>query len=199
MRTKNKAILPLELARKISPWTVNSAEMAGPVGKTALVGAMALCLYGPGWTGNSDHNGYLYILGPWICPTFIALLWSTRLAMLPFRPFRGSPFSEHKFITGDPVVTRLAELFKSDEARRHLWRESLKLSSVLFAILGGAAILMRDALQWILPSPQNQFLLNRIAGEPGYWFWGGVFGCVLFAFLVLISDYYRWCLLTWAN
>jgi hypothetical protein len=119
--------------------------------------------------------------------------------MLPFKPFRGSPFSEHRCVKDDPVVTRLAELYKSYEARRHLWLESLKLSVILFAILGAAAILKPDSLEWNLPSRQNQFLMNRMAGQPGYSFWPGLCGCFLLTVLVLISDYDRWCLLTWTK
>jgi purine-cytosine permease-like protein len=140
MPAKNKAVLPRELARKISPWMVNSAQMTGAVGKTALVGGMVLSLYGP------DHNGFLYLLGPWVCPTLIALFLSTLFARRRFRIYRGSPFAEHSYVDkgDDPVVMRLAALFNSDEIRRHLWHESLKLSGILFAILGTAVFLMRN-------------------------------------------------------
>jgi hypothetical protein len=94
---------------------------------------------------------------------------------------------------------RLVALFNSDEIRRHLWLESLKLSSVLFVILGTAAIFLRDSLYWNLPSPQNQFLLNRRAGEPGFSFWLGLLGCSMFTFVILGSDYIRWGLITWAK
>ena len=115
--------------------------------------------------------------------------------------YRGNPFAEHSYVdTGDDsVVTRLAELFNSDEARRHLWHEALKLSTILFAILGTAALLSRNSLNWDYPSPANQFFWTVRRGVPGYWFWPGLFGCLLFAFLVLVSDYYRWCLKTWAK
>jgi hypothetical protein len=195
MRAKNKARLPPELERKISPWMVNSAQMTGTVGKTALIGGMVLSLYGP------DHNGFLYLFGPWLCPTLIALFLSALFARRRFRIYRGSPFAEHSYVdTGsDPVVMRLAALFNSDEIRRHLWHESLKLSGILFAILGTAAFLLRDSLDWSFPSPVNQFFWTARRGVPGYWFWPGLFGCFLFAFLALVSDYYRWGLITWAK
>jgi hypothetical protein len=195
MPAKNKAVLPRELARKISPWMVNSAQMTGAVGKTALVGGMVLSLYGP------DHNGFLYLLGPWVCPTLIALFLSTLFARRRFRIYRGSPFAEHSYVDkgDDPVVMRLAALFNSDEIRRHLWHESLKLSGILFAILGTAVFLMRNSLDWAYPSPVNQFFWTARRGVPGYWFWPGLFGCSLFAFLALASDYYRWGLMTWAK
>jgi hypothetical protein len=195
MRSSNKAALPPELARRISPWIVNSGEMTGAVGKTALIGGMVLSLYGP------DHNGFLYLLGPWVCPTLVALFWSALFARRRFRIYRGSPFAGHSYVdTGDdPVVTRLSELFNSDEARRHLWHETLKVSTILFAILWTAAFLLRNSLEWVYPSPVNQFFWTARRGVPGYWFWPGLWGCSLFAFLALVSDYYHWCLMTWAE
>lgn len=196
MRAKNKGLLPPELARKISPWTVNQAEMAGPVGKTALIVAMALSLYGP-----DDHNGFLYLLGPWVCPALFSCCWSALLARVRIRIYRGSPFADKRFVdTGDdPIVMHLAEIFNSKEARRHLWRETLKISSILFVILGTAAVVLRDSLEWAYPSPENHFFWTARHGVPGAYIWFGLFGCSLFALLALGSDFYRWCLTTWAE
>lgn len=201
-RRKNTVMLPPELAHKISPWTVNGAEMAGAVGKAAFIVVAVICLYGSGaGIAKSDHNGYMYLLGPWVFPFLIASLWSARLAKLPFRVYRGNPFGAHTYVdTGeDPAVARLAALLKSDEARQHLWRESFKVSLILFAILGTEAIYYRHSLNWTLPLPQNHFLANRRIGEPGAWFWLSVIGCSWAMFMILISDYYRWCLTTWAK
>jgi hypothetical protein len=193
-RSRSVGLIPPELARKISPWFVNTAEMTGPVGKTALIVAMGLSLYGP-----DDHNGFLHLLGPWVCPALFSCCWSALLAHTCARVFRGSPFAEHSYVDNDPVVTRLSKLLNSKEARRHLWRESLKISTILFAILGTAAFLLRDSLNWAYPSPENHFFWTARAGVPGYWFWPGLVSCSLFAFLVLGSDCYRWCLTTWAE
>ena len=194
--SKSKGLLPPELARKISPWMVNIAEMTGPVGKTALIVAMALSLYGP-----DDHNGFLYLLGPWVCPALFSCCWSAILARRRFRIYQGSPYSQSRFVdTGDdPVVMRLAEIFNSSEARRHLWHETLRISSILFVILGTAAFLLRDSLNWAYPSPGNQFFWTARVGVPGVWFWIGLFFCTVCAFLALSSDYHRWCLTTWAK
>jgi hypothetical protein len=202
MRDKNKAMLPPELARKISPWMVNAAEFAGPVGKRLLTGVAAFFLYGgPATIGKPDHNIFVYLLGPWVCPGLVALSWSALLAWRPLRAFRGSPLAEHSYVDTDkdPAALRLNQLLNSDEARRRLWHETLKLSSILFAILGTAAFLLRDSLNWVLPSPQNQFLLYRRTGEPGFSFWLDLLGCFMFMFLVIVSDYKRWCLMTWAK
>jgi hypothetical protein len=202
MHAKNKAMLPPELARKISPWMVNAAELAGTTGKSTLIGVAAFFLYGgPATIRNPDHNVFVYLLGPWVCPSLVALSWSALLAATPLRAFRGSPFAEHSDVNADkdPAALRLNQLLNSDEARRHLWRETLRLSSILFAILGTAAFLLRDSLNWVLPSPRNQFLWDRRNGEPGFSFWLDLFGCSMFMFLVIVSDYQRWCLMTWAK
>jgi hypothetical protein len=199
IHSKNKGLLPGELAKKIAPWTVNIAEMAGVVGKIILTGVVAFLMCG-GAGPFSDRNGFVCVLSPWVCPLVIVLLWSTLVSRLQIRLHRGNPFAENSRInTRDPSVMRLEELFNSEEARRHLWRATLKLSCILFAIVGTVAILARHSLRWTIPSPQNQFLLHTRGGEPGGMFWAGWFGGFLFTAQILITDYYRWCLLTWAR
>ena len=119
------------------------------------------------------------------------------------RVFRRSPFAEHSYVYNDPVVTRLSEQLNSKEARRHLWRESLKISTMLFAILGTAAFLLRDSLNWAYPSPENHLFWTARAGVPGYRaavpgyrFWPGLIACSYWAALALYSDFNRWCLKT---
>jgi hypothetical protein len=198
MSAKASEILSPDLARKISPWIVNSAQMTGLTGRIILTGVAVVFLYGPVGI-NPDHNGFLYLLGPWVCPALVALFWSVILARTRFRIYRGNPFAKHHYVQDDPVVTRLAKLFNSSEARRHLWWESLKLACILFAVLGIAAVYYRNSLEWSLPSSHNGFLGHSRPGEPGGWFWVGSFGCCMFTFWILISDYYRWCLMTWAK
>jgi len=200
MGASNNAMIPPRLARRISPWIVNGAQMAGVSGKIAFTAIAAFCLYGFGMgIAKSDHNGFVYLFGPWICPAYIALLWSAALARLRFRIYRGSPFAEHDYVTDDPVVARLAAICNSEEARHHLWHETLRLSAILFVLLGTAAFLSRDLLTWTLPSSQNHFLWNRRTGEPGCWFWVSFAGCSWATFMLLSSEYIRWCLMTWAK
>lgn len=198
MAAKDSALLPQELARKISPWIVNSAQMTGSVGKVFLTVVAVFSLYGPVGI-NPDHNGFLLFLGPWVCPAAVAILESAVLARRRVRIFRGSPFTVHHDVQNDPAVQRLVSLFTSDEARQHLWKETLKVASALFVILGIAAFYHRGSLEWTLPSPDNGFLGHPKLGEPGAWFWGGLFGCSIFTFLILVGDFHRWCLMTWAK
>ena len=199
---RNSAILPPELAHKISPFTVNVAEMGGPVVKIVFVAVAGFVLYGSGMgIAEPDHNGYVYLLGPWVFPYLIAILWYARLVKLPWKLYRGNPFGARTFvdIDKDSAAMRLAVLFKSAEARRHLWRETLKVSLVLFIALGSAAFYSRNSLHWIFPSPQNHFLQNLRIGEAGSQFWVSVSVCTWAMFMILIPDYYRWCLTTWAK
>jgi len=92
---------------------------------------------------------------------------------------------------------RLVELYKSREARRHLWNQALKLSGVLFAILGTAAIILRDSLNWALPSVRNGYLYP--GRGPGSWFWVGLMGCSMFSFIALGVDHVGWVTTTWAK
>ncbi len=195
----NNDIIPVYLARRISPWMLDMANMGGSVGKAAFIAVALVLLYASAGPGTSDHNGFVYVLGPWVCPSVVAGLWSTVLVIFPFRAFRGSPFTEHTYPTDDPAVTRLNALFNSAEARRHVWRESLRVSCILFAILGTAALLLHGSLNWTLPSAENHFLLDEPIGQPGSWFWVSLLGSLWPAFMVIASDYHRWCLKTWAK
>jgi len=92
---------------------------------------------------------------------------------------------------------RLVELYKSHAARRHLWSQALKVSAILFAILGTAAIELRKSLNWTFPSSQNGFLYHWRG--PGYWFWVGLIGCSIFSFLALGIEHIGWVTTTWAS
>lgn len=193
MRAPHKAVIPPELRRKVSPGLLMAVDEWRAVKGLGILLA-AWLLYGP-ITVHPDHNGFLYLLAPWIFPTVLTLFWSS----VPHRPYRGQIYGGMRDVdTSDPAVMRLVELYKSKEARRHLWRESLELSGILFAILGTAAFLLRGSLNWTLPSPQNGFLWHD-TGQPGHWFWGGVIGCFIGSFIVLAGGYTNWCLTTWAK
>jgi hypothetical protein len=189
MPAANKALIPPKLRRKVSPGLLVAVDERRAI-QGLGIGLAALGLYGP-ITVHADHNGFLYLLGPWICPSVFAIFWVS----IPHRPYRGQFYDKtmHDVDTNDPSVMRLVELFRSDEARRQLWHESLKLSAILFTILGTAAFLLRDSLHWNLPSGPNRFLSTR-----GQWFWVGIILCFIGSFLSLGSSYSGWCLTTWA-
>jgi hypothetical protein len=191
MATASETMIPPQLKRKISPALLMFAGRNGRAPRIVGVGISAWMLYGPA-TVHPDHNGFLYLLAPWIIPSVVAIFYM----LIPFRPYRGVVWERNmqEADTNDPAVVRLAELYKSGEARRHLLHENLKLSGILFAILGTAAILLRDSLNWTLPSSQNQFLLR-----PGHWFWIGIIGCFIGCYVALSAAYIGWGLTTWAT
>lgn len=92
---------------------------------------------------------------------------------------------------------RLVELYKSREARRHVWKQALTLSGILFAIVWTAAIMLRNSLNWELPSSKNGYLYP--GHGPGSWFWVGLIGCSLFSFVALAADHVGWVIGTWAS
>jgi hypothetical protein len=68
----------------------------------------------------------------------------------------------------------------------------------LAAVLGTAAFLLRDSVNWVFPSSQNHFLWTQIQG-PGHWFWIGFILCFIGCYLALSAAYIGWGLTTWAK
>lgn len=169
---------------KVSPGLLLSVGSAGTFMKIFGLGLAVLGLHGtlvlhPG--ERAHHSGFMYLLGPWVFPGLIALIYT----FSPFRPYRGGAFVQKKrdIDTNDPVVVRLAELYKSSEARRHLWRQALKLSGILFFVMGVLAIVLRHSLSWS-PSPIDLL--------------GVVFAC-MGSWIVLATDYIGWGLRSWVE
>jgi hypothetical protein len=182
---------PAELRRKISPGLLMFTGGNGRAFRNLQIGLAIFSLYGP-ITANTDHNAFLYLLGPWVCSGVAALIWSS----LPHRPYRGLFYqkTQHDIGTDDPAVMRLVELYKSDELRHHLGNATLKVAGALFATLGIAAFLVRNSLNWALPSPENHF-----HGSAGDGFWARLVMAILFALLALWGDCTGWCITTWAR
>lgn len=191
MSVSNSAI-PSHLRHKIAPAPLLFAPGERIFIRVAFTafGALSLCGLGP-----LNHNGFLYVLGPWVCPSIPAAF----LTFLPPLPSRGTFLAKNwrGVDKADPCVMRLVEFYKSREARRHLWNRALQLSGILFAILGTAAIVLRNSLNWVLPSSHNAYLYpGRV---PGSWFWVGLTGCSLFSFVALAVDHIGWVTTTWAS
>jgi hypothetical protein len=179
MRARRSS-LPPELRRKVSPGLVDMSVDHGTLFRAFFIGLAAFALYGPPFK-NQDLNGVRYLLGPWVCPLPGALLWSLR----PARPYRGEAWSDKKPVDmNDPDSRLLVELFRSEAARRFVWRAALRISLTLFAITGTAAILERHWLTWSLESP---------------WLWPGVIGGSISSWLALLIDYNRWVFKNWLN
>lgn len=185
--------LPRELKRKISPGLHTMVAEHSAFLWWFGLGFSVLLLYGP-VAGVPDHNGFRYLLGPWICPAIVAAYRT----IVPFRPFRGTTFVEHTYDVdrNDPAVMRLVELYKSSEAVRNLWKQTLKFAAVLFVIMGFLALLTRGSLRWSFPYSLDGAVVSDTAR---YWFWMGWIGGCVGSFIALMTAYIRWGLMTWAQ
>jgi hypothetical protein len=85
-----------------------------------------------------------------------------RGATLPAHPDQAVALRRRRIC--DPLVARDDSV---EFARRRLWQETLKISSILFVILWTAVLLLRNPLNWAYPSPENQFFWTARAGVPG--------------------------------
>jgi hypothetical protein len=157
------------------------------------LGLAAFCLYGP-IAGASDHNGFRYLVGPWICPSVTAVFRS----LFPFRPYRGIMFVDRTrdVDTTDRVSMRLVEIYRSNEARGYLWRQCLKLSAILFVIMGLLSLPVQHSLNWSFPYSLYQSMPSSASRD---WFWLGWGGGILGSYIALMTDYVTWGLMRWAN
>lgn len=172
---------PPHLRFKVSAPFANMALGSGVIFRLVGIGLAALSLFGP-LDNRNDFTALRYPLGPCMCLAVPALVWTLH----PFRPYRGSPWAGNRtdIGTNDPVAMRLVEIYRSRAAKRFLWRGALKLSCILFAILGLAAILLRKPLSWALLSPWLPLGLVM-----------GTVGCSI----ALTSEYCAWGLRTWVG
>jgi len=104
----SKMTIPPELKRRVSPPLFSMIAEHRTFLKLFGTGLEAYSLYGPVRV-RPDHNGFLYLFGPWICPSIVAIYYT----FFPWRPYRGIVFLERTgdIDVGDPVVMRLMELF----------------------------------------------------------------------------------------
>src|SRR2546426_12679235 len=84
----NKVAVPPELRSKVSPALFTFVAEQRTFLKLFGTGLAVFALYGP-IVKRPDHNGFRYLLGPWLCPSIVAIYYM----VLPFRPYRGTRFS----------------------------------------------------------------------------------------------------------
>ena len=180
----NRIAIPRQLAKKISPGLQVFVGGGGTVVKIFGVAIATFGLYGTIvlHPGESPHHSLLvFLFGPWIFPSVVALCYS----FSPFRPYRGVVYLQRtrEVDSNDPVAMRLVHLFESGEARCHLWRQTLKLSGVIFLIMVALAAVLRRSLSW-LPSATDI---------------GGAALALTGSLLALSADHIGWGLTTWAR
>lgn len=145
------------------------------------LGLAVFLLHGP-LVGRRDYNGFRFLLGPWLCSAMAAachLLW-------PYNPYQGT-WAQFASLTDDDRVdadaARLAQLLKSAETRRFLFRTTVKISSVLFVAMTLPAVLHWKSLNWTLASP---------------WLGQGLIGGFVGVFIALKTELLNWGLKWWA-
>jgi hypothetical protein len=183
--TAHSKAFPRNLRDKISPSLFLAYGRSGVFMKLFGIGLVAMGLHGtlvlhPG--EQPHHSGFMFLIGPWFFPVIVAIGYT----FSPFRPYRGTRFVEKKrdIDITDPVVMHLVELFKSTEARRHLWcRTFFEISGILFLVMGLLAVVHRHTLSWSL-SPVD---------------FGGAGMAIGGSFIAMASDLIGWGLKTWAE
>lgn len=178
LSTSRRGLLPPDLARRVSPWMLLFNRREGNLlGFT--VATLSLLMW---WATN--RNGFALLAIAWICPSLAALFFLS----VPLKPYRGGLFAGRREVdAGDPRIVRLVEICNSDGARRHIRRNSLKISCILFVVLGGIGLLLRRSLRWGFPPLASPFLWVVV----GFW----CLGCGM----AQAIDYTVWCLTTWAK
>jgi hypothetical protein len=138
-------------------------------------------LYGPIPARLADHNGYRYLLGPFLCP-LLGLSVHLLFPYNPYRTWRASDRSLHRLDERDEKARRLVEIFRSPECRGVTVRAAVTLSLVLFGIMGTFALVFRGSLTWSLTSS---------------WLFQGLGMGALFAWIFLRVRSAAWALDTW--
>jgi hypothetical protein len=180
----SRTSIPPQLVRKISPGLLVFTGAGGLFAKVFGMGLTVFGLFGSVVLHRGEHphhSVFLYLFGPWVFPSIVALCFT----FSPFRPYRGVVYmgKTRSIDASDPVAMRLAELFKSSEARRHLWFQTLKFSGTLFVVMVVLAIALRHSLSWS-PSPMD--LGSAALATTG-------------SLVALSADYIGWGLTTWAS
>jgi hypothetical protein len=184
-RTASKEYLPRELSRKISPAFSLAMGAAGRFMQGFGIVLAATGLHGTLVLHRGEaphHNALMFFIGAWVFPALAAVGFT----FSPFRPYRGVPYMEKRtdVDVDDPVVMRFVELFRSSEGMRHLWSRSfLKISGILFGVMGLWALVDPETLSWGL-SPVD-------LGGAGFAIGG--------SFIAIGFDHIRWGLTTWAE
>lgn len=183
--TANSKAFPRNLRAKISPSLFLAYGRSGVFMKLFGIGLAALGLHGTLVLHAGElphHSGLMFLIGPWFFPAIVVIGYT----FFPFRPYRGTRLVEKKrdIDVTDPVVMHLVELFKSTEARKHLWcRTFFEISGILFVVMGLLAILHQRNLSWSL-SPADL---------------GGAGMAIGGSLIAVLADLISWGLKTWAE
>lgn len=178
----NKFALSSKLRKKVPPLIVGMFLSQRLFFTWLGIAFSAFILFGP-VVGQPDHNGYLYLIGPFVGPIVPALYSILR----PFNPYRGpgARFGRMEYRDkSDPEAKRLVEVYRSKEARQFIWRSAAKVAGIVFLIMVILTLVVRNSLNWSFPSPGLA---------------PGLLGGCLGSFLALSTEYIAWGLRTWTG
>lgn len=150
MAAASRNPIPRELKDKIPPLMFTLVVEMRTFGIIFGLALALFSLYGP-IIGPSNHNGFRYLLGPWVCPWLLALYYR----FFPYHPYRGSTLFVGELVDldkRDVDAKRLDELFQSAEARHMLVRTTLKMSVIIFVVMALVTATVHDSLNWSLSS-----------------------------------------------
>jgi len=175
-----RGTLSPELRGKIQPLVLGLFEQ--PAWITAFgLGFALFSMHGPIAGPITDHNGFLFLIAPWVCP------WpgTVYFLLVPYNPYRGSPLivgTMSGLDQRDPDAKRLVELYRSSEGRRALIQTSVGVSVILFTVMAALGFLLRDSLNWSILSP---------------WFFMGVLGSTIGSGVAIGALHIAWGLNRW--
>jgi hypothetical protein len=142
----------------------------------------ACSLNGP-VVGKPDHNGFRYLIGPFVC----ALIAASFFVLRPFNPYRG-PAARlaglERADESDPEARRLVELFRSSQAHRFIWRTSAKMAVVCFLLMRLITLADRNSMDWSISSS---------------WTVPGLMGSCIGSYIAIGKEYIGWGLKVWAK
>jgi hypothetical protein len=180
MSSNNRAI-PKALERKLPSFVLalyRSRAFATPF----YMFLTMFFLYGPVVQRTADHNGFRYLLGPFVCPILPVVYQILR----PFNPYRGTPAILAGMVgldARDTDAQRLVAIFRSTEYRRFVLRTSLNMTIILFGCMLIVTLLSVRSLNWDAVSP---------------WFGQGLIGGAIAFFCAVGTEIVTWGINKWA-
>jgi len=181
MISSNQRAIPKRLARKLPPFVL-TLYRARAFATPFYMSLAIFLLYGPVVRRTADHNGFRYLLGPFVCPILPAVYQILR----PYNPYRGTPALLAGMVRLDARDTdaqRLVAIFRSTEYRRFVLRTSLIMAIILFGCMLIVTSLSFSSLNWRALSP---------------WFGQGLIGGALAFLCVLVTEIITWGVNKWA-
>jgi hypothetical protein len=179
--TQTSTLFPPGLKNKIPPMLLIFVEQRA-FGLLLGFALYVFSLNGP-FVGKPDHNGYRYLIGPFVCALVAAGVFIIR----PFNPYRGTAARlggmESAGESGS-AAERLVELFRSSQARRFVWQTAAKISGVCFLLMAIVTWTDRSSLEWTIRSQ---------------WAVPGILGGCIGSYIAIGSEYVGWVLKTWAK